>query len=321
MHPNNNLKDLLSSTLKVVGDTLNSNLCAIYEEKNPMDFCCISGYKLPSSSHADNLIQIIRRQAENSIQYQQITFLRIKADKVVYIVPITIGETFGVLALGFDCELDSYGVEILETIKDILSSAMERFYLQQQLNKQYFNTIKSLVMAIEAKDVYTQGHSQRVAGFCKIIGKQMKLKEEAIKELEITGLVHDIGKIGINDQLLNKPDKLTEDEFELMRQHPEIGCRILKPLNVSENVMIGTLLHHKRYDLKGYPENAKIDKLPLVPAIIGVADAFDAMTSERSYKKIYTKQKAVAELKRFSGTQFHPDIVNIMEELVAYNKI
>ncbi|MDF2840768.1 MAG: putative sensor protein, partial [Clostridia bacterium] len=155
----------------------------------------------------------------------------------------------------------------------------------------------------------------------KIIGKHLMLRGEQLKELEITGLVHDVGKIGISDQLLTKPNKLTDIEFDSIKQHPEIGIKILQPLNVSENVMMGTLLHHKRYDLTGYPLGDNIDKLPLVPAIIGVADSFDAMTSERSYKKTMTKQNAIIELKKFRGTQFHPEIVDVVEELVSVNKL
>lgn len=321
LSPAGTITELLENTICVLGESVGSNLCGIYEVNKSHGFRFICGHKLENSSEADFLIQLTRKNAEDSLKCRKITFVYAEKAKILYFIPLITDRTYGVLIMGFGKEIDSFEMEILESVGGILSSAIDRFFLQQQINQQYFSTVKSLVVAIEAKDLYTQGHSQRVSEYSKIIGKHMMLKEEEIKELEITGLVHDVGKIGISDQLLTKSNKLTEIEFDSIRQHPEIGVKILQPLNVSENVMLGTLLHHKRYDLKGYPLETNIDKLPLVPAIIGVADSFDAMTSERSYKKTMSKQNAIIELKQFRGTQFHPDIVDIVEELVSCNKL
>ena len=321
MSPASNILELLNSTLEAISENLGANHCIIYEANKSQGFIFLSGYNIEGSNHADTLIKILQKQAEDSLQYQKITFESIEPSKIVYLIPLVSEQRACILALSFENELNGFEIELLESLSGMLSTAFDRFYLQQQINQQYFSTVKSLVVAIEAKDVYTQGHSQRVADYSKIIGMHLKLKDTEIKELEVTGLVHDIGKIGISDQLLTKPDRLTDTEFDFMRQHPEIGSKILEPLNVSQNIMLGTLLHHKRYDLSGYPSKADIDKLPLVPAIIGVADAYDAMTSERSYKKTITKQSAVAELKKFRGTQFHPGIVDIVEELISNNKL
>jgi HD-GYP domain-containing protein (c-di-GMP phosphodiesterase class II) len=319
--PASNILELLNNTLEAIGENLGTHHCIIYEANLSQGFIFLSGYNIESSNHANTLIKIMQKQAEDSLQYQKITFEAIEAFEIVYLIPLVSEKHTYILALSFHDELNTFEIEVLESLSTMLSATFDRFYLQQQISRQYFSTVKSLVVAIEAKDVYTQGHSQRVADYSKIIGQHLKLKDEEIKELEVTGLVHDIGKIGISDQLLTKPDRLTETEFDFMRQHPEIGSKILQPLHVSENIMLGTLLHHKRYDLSGYPLKADIDKLPLVPAIIGVADAYDAMTSERSYKKTITKQSAVEELKRFRGTQFHPGIVDIVEELISNNKL
>ncbi|OGO78352.1 MAG: hypothetical protein A2Y23_09300 [Clostridiales bacterium GWB2_37_7] len=321
LNPASNIIELLENTLRVMGDSLGTNLCAIYEASRSDGFRFMCGYKLESSCEADCLIQLVRKHAEDSLQNHKITFTHIEGSKLLYIMPLITDRTLGVIILGFNNEIHTNEMEILASISDILSTTIDRFFLQQQISRQYFSTVKSLVVAIEAKDVYTQGHSQRVSEYSKIIGRHLMLKDEVIKEIEITGLVHDVGKIGVSDQLLTKPNRLTDAEFDSISQHPEIGVKILQPLNVSENVMLGTFLHHKRYDLKGYPLEAGIDKLPLIPAIIGVADSFDAMTSERSYKKAMTKQNAVAELKLFRGTQFHPDIVDIVEELIDSNKL
>lgn len=319
--PINNILDFLNSSLKAISDNLGSNLCIIYEANSSQEFQFLCGYNMESSNHAEHLIKLIKKQGEESLEYQKITTAQMDSSILIYLIPLVTDKFQCILVLGFHGELDNYELEILESLGGILSISINHFYLQKQIDQQYFSTVRSLVVAIEAKDMYTQGHSQRVADYSKIIGEHMKFSDDRIKELEVTGLVHDVGKIGINDQLLTKPNKLTDTEFDSMKQHPEIGIKILKPLNVSENIILGTLLHHKRYDLTGYPVNYYIDKLPLVPSIIGVADAFDAMTSERSYKKAISKHNAVEELKKFRGTQFQPDIVDIIEELVKDNKL
>lgn len=321
MGSTSSILELLNSNLEAISKNLCSGLSIIYEANKSLGFQFLCGCNIEGSKHAECLIKLIKKQAEDSLQYQKITYAQIDASTRVYLIPLVNDKSFGILALGFDRELIEYELELLESISGIISSSINCFYLQKQIDQQYFSTVKSLVVAIEAKDMYTQGHSQRVADYSKIIGRHLKFTDEEIKELEITGLVHDIGKIGISDQVLTKSDKLTEAEYDSIKQHPEIGNKILMPLNVSENIMLGTLLHHKRYDLTGYPKNYDIDKLPLVPSIIGAADAFDAMTSERSYKITISKQNAIDELKRFRGTQFQPDIVDIMEELVSDNKL
>jgi hypothetical protein len=320
MNPVTNRFEFLDGILEEVCRNFNSSLGAIYNidannHLNPLRF-----YKIDPSINTDSLYHILN-SGRDFLATQNITFESMGNSKFLCLLPMQTERYHGVLTLAFDNELDDNDIELLESVGTVLSSAIDRFYLQQQINQQYFSTVKSLVVAIEAKDEYTQGHSQRVADYSIIIGKHLKLDDDLIADLEITGLVHDVGKIGISDILLTKPDKLTEEEFNTVKQHPDIGGKILQPLNVSENVMLGTLLHHKRYDLKGYPRNLEIDKLPIVPAIIGVADAYDAMTSERSYKKTISKLDAIAELKRNRGTQFHPDVVDAVEELIFNSRL
>ncbi len=306
---------------KSVGKAVGSNSCAVYECQKNEGFRFLTGYIEKRDYNPENLIILMQKHANRSVENRQVVYATIAKSDVAYSVPIVSERFYGVLILMFKEALDDYDVETLGIIGTILSSVADQLSLQHRLMNQYLNTIKSLVVAIEAKDVYTQGHSHRVAEYSGKIGRHMGLKDNEVKELEITGLVHDIGKIGISDQLLIKPSQLTDSEFESMRMHPEIGNRILEPLKVSQNIMMGTLLHHKRYDLKGYPHNVEIDELPLVPAIIGVADAFDAMTSQRSYKNPISQKDAVLELKRHRGTQFHPVVVDVVEELMMKNLI
>jgi HD-GYP domain-containing protein (c-di-GMP phosphodiesterase class II) len=311
-----NVKDLLDNTLKIIGAAVGSDLCAVYQAEKNEGFQLLAEYKVQSPWAGAGMTEWVQKHADQAVQNQQVIHAVVGNTAWAYFVPLSTEAFYGILMLVFDEALGAYDMESIGTIGNALTLAVERLYLQQKLMNQYLSAIKSLVVAIEVKDVYTQGHSQRVAQYSKMIGRHMKLDENALNELEITGLVHDIGKIGIKDQLLIKEDKLTDSEFESMQRHPEIGRRILQPLNVSLNIMMGTLLHHKRYDLKGYPADIEIHELPLVPAVIGVADAFDAMTSQRSYKKPISKHEAMLELKRNRGTQFHPLIVDVMEELL-----
>lgn len=309
-------KELLDGAIELMGKTFKCNGCSIYGQNEDESIDLVSFYKEQNWMHTADMQKGVYDLLLDTILNQQSNFINTESLENIYYIPI--GKTQRPMALIFNFKkrLELESIELLESIGGMLSSQIEKITLKQQLREQYLSTVKSLVIAIEAKDVYTQGHSQRVARYSKIIGRHLKLKDEEIDELEITGLVHDIGKIGISDSLLTKPNQLTEIEFDFMKQHPEIGTRILKPLGVSNNVMMGTLLHHKRYDLKGYPYNFDIDKLPLVPAIIGVADAFDAMTSERTYKRTISKKDALLELKRHRGTQFDPEIVDVMEEIL-----
>lgn len=321
MENSSNTKDLFDTAVKSVGKALKCDSCAIVEADEEGILDLINCYKKKQASYMNDVLKSTCDLASESIRRQLTSYAGTEAASNIYYVPIKNPQRSFALMLSFKKQLDLKDLQILEPVSALLSSSVEKAMLKQQLRQQYLSTVKSLVIAMEAKDVYTQGHSQRVANYSKIIGEYMHLKEDEVEELEITGLVHDIGKIGISDSLLTKPIKLTDVEFDTIKQHPEIGTKILKPLGVSENVMMGTLLHHKRYDLKGYPSNMEIDSLPLVPAIIGVADAYDAMTSERTYKKTISKRDALLELKKYKGTQFDPIIVDVMEELVEADMV
>jgi response regulator RpfG family c-di-GMP phosphodiesterase len=314
-------EDFFDSALRLIGKTLNCNACGILDINEAGGFDLINCYDKRRKTYINNIVGNTWGHASDTILRQQTNHIDMTTTENIYYVPMKNLQPTSVLMFSFKDKLDTKGIELLESISSLLASAVEKISLRQQLKRQYLSTVKSLVVAMEAKDVYTQGHSQRVASYSKMIGERLKLKSEEIDELEITGLVHDIGKIGISDILLTKPEKLTDIEFDTLKQHPEIGTKILEPLGVSDNVMMGTLLHHKRYDLKGYPNDLTIESLPLVPAIIGVADAFDAMTSERTYKKTISKCAALKELKRHKGTQFDPKIVDVMEELLKSDNI
>lgn len=174
-----------------------------------------------------------------------------------------------------------------------------------------FQTILSISNAVDAKDEYTQQHSRRVAAYSAKIAEKLGWEQERIDQIRNIALLHDIGKISIRDGILNKPGKLTEDEYSVMKTHTEQGSKILKDLAILPHVTYGTKYHHERYDGKGYPDNLKEDEIPIEGRIIGLADAFDAMNSNRVYRHQLTAGKILEELKVNSGTQFDPELVEI----------
>ena len=197
-------------------------------------------------------------------------------------------------------------LKVLQIIANQSAIAIDKAQLYKTLKEDYLNTIRVLATAVEAKDAYTEGHSYRVSKVAKHIAETMGCSDEYVEEIEISGILHDIGKIGIYDQILTKKGKLSEGEYEAIQQHPSIGFKIIEPIKLSQPIIDGVLLHHKRYDKGGYPGDLEIEELPLAAGIIGVADAIDAMTSTRSYSEAKPMQMAMAEIRKHSGTQFHP---------------
>jgi len=236
-------------------------------------------------------------------------------DNLLFIPLVLNDKPIGTLTVCCADAFDEDYIDMLGSIANNLAFAIEKADLYKKLKQNYLKTIMTLVAAIEAKDTNTQNHSIRVSQYAVKIAKELGMSDDEVEELEIAGILHDIGKIGISDKILTKPGILEPHEFETVKEHPVIGCRILQPIGLSENIINATLLHHKRFDLQGYPADVTAEKLPIFANIICAADAYDAMISERSYKAPMSREAAIIELKRCSGTQFCPDIVKIMEAL------
>ena len=173
---------------------------------------------------------------------------------------------------------------------------------------------RTILKALDFKDSYTFGHSMRVGYFSLVTGAQIGLNAEEMRELELSAIFHDIGKIATPDAVLNKPTRLSEDEFGIMKQHPEKSYEILKEFPNFEKIAENARFHHERYDGKGYPMGLKGDDIPVAARIILIADTFDAMTSTRPYRKGLPYEVAFSELIQFSGTQFDPKMVNAFIE-------
>ena len=191
----------------------------------------------------------------------------------------------------------------------------ERIYGKkiEELNVQ---VVSALATAIDAKDSYTNGHSARVAKYSKMIANRLGFSASKQDEIYMMGLLHDIGKIGIMDDVINKPGKLTDDEFEAIKKHPDIGSKILENIRERHWLYTGARWHHERFEGGGYPDGLVGDKIPAEARIIAVADAYDAMTSTRSYRDIMPQDKVREEIKKGSGTQFDPEYAQVMLSLI-----
>ncbi len=228
------------------------------------------------------------------------------------------GEVFGLLNIG-SYRRAGFTPEHIFIATDIaaqISVAMSNANLINEVKELYFNMVKSLSAAIDAKSEWTKGHSDRVMDIAMSIGKEMGLETDDMEDLRFSAILHDIGKIGTYEHILDKPGNLTEDEQRIMQQHPAKGAEILKSIRQFKNIVPAVLHHHERFDGKGYPDGLKGKEVPLFARIIHVADSFDAMVSERPYRKGLRRELAMEEIRKFSGTQFDPEIGEVFLKII-----
>lgn len=191
-----------------------------------------------------------------------------------------------------------------------IALARYTFSIYIESKSKYIQTVNALMRAIEARDKYTEGHSQRVSEITRIIAKELKYGEWEIEQLTIAALLHDVGKIGIDDHILNKTGKLTAEEYDIIKTHPEIGYNILKDIKDLERINNIVRFHHERFDGKGYPLGKKANELGLDVFIVQLADSIDAMATDRPYRKALSQEEIIEQLEENKGTQFHPDVVD-----------
>ena len=215
------------------------------------------------------------------------------------------------------------GIKSIEQMKTIQKINEQLQNKNDELENAYLDTIGILRQTVEARDPYTRGHSDRVSEFAVLIGTKMGLDEQTLHTLKIGGLFHDIGKIGIPDSILLKESKLSDDEYSQIKNHPSIGAHILGNATVFQDIIPIVKYHHERYDGRGYPSQLAGTKIPLVSRITAIADAFDAMTSKRTYRDAVPIEKVKEEIERCSGTQFDPEIATLFLDILnnEYNSI
>jgi diguanylate cyclase (GGDEF)-like protein len=184
-------------------------------------------------------------------------------------------------------------------------------------NSSHSDIISSVMATMYERSQETEEHAKRLAAFSKGVGEKLNLSQKSLGELQLLAMLHDIGKVGIDDRVLNKPGKLDKAEWAVMKKHPEIGYRIVKSTSELEPIAEYILTHHEHWDGKGYPRGLKGENIPLLSRIIAVVDAYDAMTVDRVYRKAMTKEQALEEIKRNSGTQFDPEVAKIFIEYLS----
>jgi len=200
-------------------------------------------------------------------------------------------------------------MEILSALANQVAVAIENANLYEELRDTFHGTAQALAETIEKRDPYTGGHTKRVMNYSLAIGRMMRLSGSEAENLKLSAILHDIGKIGVRDSVLLKEGRLDSAELEAMNMHPKYGSEILGHVKQLKDVIPGMRGHHEKYDGTGYPDGLKADKIPLTARIIAVADTFDAMTTDRPYRKALTAEAAFEELKKFAGRQFDPSVV------------
>ncbi|MGN0317178.1 MAG: HD-GYP domain-containing protein [Lachnospira sp.] len=186
----------------------------------------------------------------------------------------------------------------------------------EENEKLFMHVVHSLADAIDAKDTYTNGHSGRVAMYSKEIARRYGYSDKAQNDIYMMGLLHDVGKIGVPDAVINKTDKLTDEEYDLIKKHPGMGSRILRNIKEMPSLSTGARWHHERYDGSGYPDGLFREQIPECARIIAVADAYDAMSSRRSYRGVLSQQFIREEIEKGKGTQFDPRFADIMISMI-----
>jgi HD-GYP domain-containing protein (c-di-GMP phosphodiesterase class II) len=207
-----------------------------------------------------------------------------------------------------ELQLERYAADLRETFKEERSRA-------EELQKSYVATVTALTNAVEARDAYTGKHAERVAAYGKAIAAMLDTDLATDTQTEFGFLLHDIGKVAVPDGILHKPGPLTEEEQEVMRQHPVIGWQILGRIEFMTDAKTGVRYHHERWDGAGYPDGLRGEEIPLAPRVFAVADALDALTTDRPYRPATPLAEARAEIDRASGTQFDPSVVEAFREI------
>ncbi len=265
---------------------------------------------------------IIVKNIETDERFKRISKSHYETKSLISSPVIVKGEVVGVLNVNNKLdgtEFTEDELELLNTLAGQTAVSLENARLYLDLQKSYFDTIRALVNAIEAKDKYTRGHSERVTCYSLEMGKKLNLSTKRLEILQHAAILHDIGKIGTDLNILHKSGFLTDEEYEVVKEHPLIGSQILEPISFLQDVKSIITEHHERFDGKGYPDGKKGEELSLEARIIAIADAFDAMISDRPYRKALKVEDALQEIQRCAGTQFDPKLVEIFINVIKEN--
>jgi response regulator RpfG family c-di-GMP phosphodiesterase len=202
-------------------------------------------------------------------------------------------------------------IENARLYDDLVAKNDELSHANLSLEENFRQTVVGFAQALEESDLYTRGHSERVSMYAELIARGLQLPDDEVQSIVQAGLMHDIGKIGIRHEMLNKPGKLSPEEIRLFREHPDKGKRILEPIPCMRHLIDAAWCHHEGFDGSGYPRGIEKQSIPLMGRVIAIADAYDAMTSDRAYRRALPHELAVAEIERCSGSQFDPELAEL----------
>ncbi len=220
-----------------------------------------------------------------------------------------------------DEPFQQHQLELLSGIGRQAGVAIERARMLEDMEGLFYSCVRALVSSIEAKDQYTHGHSERVTAFAVTLAEEMELDAETLDNVRLGALLHDVGKIGVAEKILTKPSRLTPDEVKIIRQHPVRGADILNHIRNIPGVVAAVKYHHEMYNGLGYPDGLVGEEIPQTARIVALADAFDAMTSNRSYRRNFDVEEAISEFTRCSGDQFDPEVCEVMIRLLREGTI
>ncbi|WP_026503829.1 HD domain-containing phosphohydrolase [Butyrivibrio sp. NC3005] len=284
-----------------------------YISQNESPELILLDIKMPGMDGFETLIRL--RKMENKGNETPVIFLTGQEDEEAEIRGLLLGAMdfiSGVLNLRV-----RHAVELIKLQKNLAKEVEKKTKENEEL---FLQVVASLADAIDAKDAYTKGHSGRVAAYAREIARRCGYDEAQLDAVYMMGLLHDVGKIGVPDNIINKTGRLTDEEFAKIKKHPEIGGRILENIQKMPELVCGAKWHHERFDGKGYPDGLSGFDIPETARIIAVADAYDAMTSNRSYRNVLPQAKVRAEIEEGMGRQFDPRFAGIMLEMIDEDK-
>jgi len=337
----NTLEVLLDSIVRQAVDILHVRFSRIMTMEPDASFICQAVYSNDGVSQARTRGRRAMTQAKT--MYQQVVIseapvmiekgsslsaemrfaLRLNFNDSLYLVPLRVNqETVGVLALGEEYHplpetVIKEKLRLAVLVADQAASAIYRARLSYQLEESQLQTVLALSKLIESRDAYVGGHSRKVTGLAVRLARKLECPAAEVQSIRWAAMLHDIGKVGIRDDVLNKKGSLTRDEWGEMRRHPENGAEIVRTAANLNFVASIILAHHERYDGNGYPYGLKRDLIPFGARILAVVDAFSAMTDDRPYRRSCTLDEAITELHRCSGTQFDPRVVDAFVAMIA----
>lgn len=326
------LNNMLSVVVNYVVEIAQSLVCTIrlVSEKDPFKLELKALKSIKSEKYNRNNIDIRENIVRQVFEKKVTMVVEFQEDNIphdyykdlynengarcIVITPIMVKfKVIGLLSITLREKPKNELVELISSLSNNIAIAIDNARAYETLKHSYLKTVQSLVSVVEAKDQYTESHSIRVAKYSSFIAAEMNFPKSFVEDIWVAGVLHDIGKIGINDSILNKEGLLTSEEYNAIKQHPEIAYKIVSKIGLSENILKAIRHHHERYDGKGYPDMIKGEEISVMASIISVSDAFDAITSNRPYRKSRSIIQGVNEIVSNRGTQFNPLVVQAFE--------